>query len=630
MFGLSSRINSDFHELRSNFRYDIRAAVLVALIALPFSLGIAIASGAPPISGIISSIVAGFIFPLFKGANVAISGPAAGLAPAILAAVHDLGSFHYVGVAIVLTGMIQFALYKLKAAKLSAMFPQAAIHGMMALIGLMITFKELPHLIGNDFKAEKHALEEQGLEARAIDFIGWTRDALWSGQYDSHSLIIGISCLAMVFALGWITKAKQGHGSDEESVPESVRMRLLKLLPVQLVVVLFGIILGQIIGVSEKHVISVPPLNEGISPPDFYGVFGLPALWLKVVKWALILTFIDGVESLATASAVDRIDPLRRRSDPNKVLRAMAWSNMISGLLGGLTIIPGGVKSTACVNAGGRTLWTNLYIALLLIFFVLIGTQLLNLIPFSALAAVLIYTGFVLYAPAKWIHSYKLGPEQLLVFTATAVVGLWKNDLLYGILAGIGLKLIILALLITWNTLREWKIRQGKIAFARELFKRLAGIVLSPVGESKFLPGGAYLLRFHRPVVCLNAPWLLAALDTIPKEAKRVIVSMMPLDGCMIIDHTSRLMLREFEERCTTEGIQVDRYGEEALQALWSAETFKSDLGLLFCPSYLLPQLALAPAYAFLTESTEGGPSVLEEEETHRQNPNDSATLAFD
>ena len=151
---------------------------------------------------------------------------------------------------------------------------------------------------------------------------------------------------------------------------------------------------------------------------------------------------IDGVESLATIAAIDKIDPFRRKSDPNRTLIAMGISNMCSSLAGGLTIIPGGVKSTTCIFSGGRTQWANFYNACFLIVYLLLGRNLINLMPLSVLGAIVLYTGYKLCAPKVWKHVAHIGSEQLFVFTTTVLVTV-TTDLLWGIAAGIVAKLLL-------------------------------------------------------------------------------------------------------------------------------------------------------------------------------------------
>ncbi len=177
------------------------------------------------------------------------------------------------------------------------------------------------------------------------------------------------------------------------------KVKLLQVLPPQLIAVVAGVLLGLAFNLGAlndgKFLIKVPStLFEGIHTPHFAELLGRQDLWYAVIMGVLLLTMIDGVESLATAMAVDRIDPFHRRSDPNRVLLAMAISNIASSMVGGLTIIPGGVKSKVNVAAGGRTLWANYTNAVCLILYIVVGYQLINLIPRGVLAAVLLYTGW--------------------------------------------------------------------------------------------------------------------------------------------------------------------------------------------------------------------------------------------
>src|SRR5947209_8815297 len=151
------------------WRYDMTAGLVVSLISLPFSLGIAVASGAPPICGLISAIIAGLVLPFLGGSYVTVSGPAAGLAPVLLASMMLLGrgnlatGYPLLLVAICLTGLVQVVLARFKAAKFSAMFPSSVVEGMLASIGLLIIAKQLPLLVGHSF----HAHEFWGIVAEA-------------------------------------------------------------------------------------------------------------------------------------------------------------------------------------------------------------------------------------------------------------------------------------------------------------------------------------------------------------------------------------------------------------------------------------------------------------------------------
>src|SRR4051794_24172385 len=382
-----------------HWRHDLVAGLVVSLVSLPFSLGIAVASGAPPICGLISAIIAGLVLPFLGGSYVTVSGPAAGLAPVLLASMLLLGrgdravGYPLLLVAICLTGLVQVVLAKFKAARFSALFPASVVEGMLASIGLLIIAKQLPLLVGHKFLAH--------------DF--WPILAEAPSQFlrmDPRVFFVGVFCLALIFALA------------------SLKARWLKVVPPQVIAAAVGLILGKLLGLGGDHLIQIPdhPFKHGIVPPNFQGLFADRSLWWALATTVLTLTMIDGVESLATIAAIDKIDPFRRKSDPNRTLRAMGISNLCSSLAGGLTIIPGGVKSTTSILSGGRTQWANFYNACFLIIYLVLGRGLINMMPYTTLGAIVLYTGYRLCAPKVWKHVAHIGSEQLLVFATTVLV----------------------------------------------------------------------------------------------------------------------------------------------------------------------------------------------------------------
>ena len=186
-------------------------------------------------------------------------------------------------------------------------------------------------------------------------------------EMDPKVFGLGIFCLALIFALA------------------SLKARWVKVVPPQVIAAVVGLILGWFLGLNGDRLIQIPehPFKNGFQFPNFYAAFSDHSLWLALATTVLTLTLIDGVESLATIAAIDKIDPFRRKSDPNKTLNAMGISNLCSSLAGGLTIIPGGVKSTTGILSGGRTQWANFYNACFLIIYLLLGRNLINLMPYD-------------------------------------------------------------------------------------------------------------------------------------------------------------------------------------------------------------------------------------------------------
>lgn len=515
-----------------HWRHDLIAGGVVSLISLPFSLGIAVASGAPPICGLISAIVAGLVLPFLGGSYVTVSGPAAGLAPVLLASMLLLGrgdkaaGYPLLLAAICLAGLVQVVLARLKAARFSALFPASVVEGMLAAIGLLIIAKQLPLLVGRPFEA--HEFWEILAEAPS-QFM----------RMDPRVFGLGIFCLVLIFALA------------------SLKARWLKVVPPQVIAAAAGLILGRFLGLEGQHLIHIPdePFKHGIVLPDFQRLLTDSSLWWPLATTVLTLTMIDGVESLATIAAIDKIDPFRRKSDPNRTLFAMGVSNMCSSLVGGLTIIPGGVKSTACIVGGGRTQWANFYNACFLVLFLLLGRSVINLMPLSALGAIVVYTGYKLCAPKVWKHAAHIGSEQLFVFCTTVLVTV-STDLLWGIAAGVLAKLLVESSIMT-AVMRDRPDGQGSIVPAlRRWLGKTGELFRDPVVQSETV-GNDYHLYFGRPLVCFNCMHLDAALANIPSGSTSVYLHVSEL--VMLIDHTAASTLLTFVENFQSNGQGVAR-----------------------------------------------------------------------
>ncbi len=379
-----------------HWRYDLLAGMQVALVSLPLSLGIAIASGAPAVTGVISAIIAGLIFPFLGGAYVTISGPAAGLAPALLAGMIMLGGgdlaagYPLLLVAICLTGLLQILLSVFKAGRFALFLPVTVVEGMLAAIGIIIIIKQIPALLGVIAAPAKSMLVTIASLPSVLQ------------QTDLAIAAIGGICLFLLFYLN------------------STRYSWLRRIPPPLLVAGIGIGLGYLLQLDAKYLIAMPHniIEGGITLPAFEAAWNRTELWWSILLVVITLTLIDGIESLATIAAVDRIDPYQRKSDPNVTLRAMGVSNTLSSIFGGLTIIPGGVKSRVSIDAGGRTLWANFYNAMFLIIFLFIAKDLIARIPLAAIGAILVYVGWRLCEFSVFRKTYAIGRDQMLIFVA--------------------------------------------------------------------------------------------------------------------------------------------------------------------------------------------------------------------
>lgn len=514
------------------WRYDLFAGLQVALVSLPLSLGIAVASGAPPVTGLVSSIIAGLVFPFLGGAYATISGPAAGLAPALLAGMLLLGDgdlaagYPLILVAIFLTGVVMILLSWLRAGKLVAMFlPVTVVEAMLAAIGLMIIIKQVPALLGDLAAPEKSMLVAIAKLPESFQRI------------EPSIFAIGAVCLFLMFFLN------------------RTRLAWLRRVPPALTVCAVGVLLGYAFQLAPQHLIHMPDnlLEGGFTLPAFDTVLARPELWTSVILMVITLTLIDSIESLATISAVDKIDPYRRKSRPNVTLRAMGISNVLSSLAGGLTIIPGGVKSRANIDAGGRTLWANFYNAMFLIVFLFFAVGLIGRIPLAAIGAVIVYVGWRLCELKVFSRTAAIGLDQFAIFLVT-IAAILATDLLTGILIGVAAQLLLNTYLLSPSVRM---VLAGRLSFRQFLAATgtaICGMFCSPVIRVKEERTGG------RPQTQLSLGSLTGfnllpldrALARVPQTAG---VSLALNESSHIIDRTTLEYLHELQE----EHVQQDR-----------------------------------------------------------------------
>jgi MFS superfamily sulfate permease-like transporter len=397
------------------------------LVALPLALGIAVASGVTPMAGLISAIIAGVVTTFFRGGHLTINGPAAGLIAAILGGLAVLeGNINYVLAAIVISGAIQAALGLLKMGRFAKLLPSSVLHGILAAIGVIIFAKQIHYALGTT--------------SDATTIIGTLKDAIYKLP-EANPLVVLIAFIGILVLVFY----KNINAKFIRLIPPPMWVLILSLP------IVFGFnffeahsisFFGNTYGVGPDLLIDIPenPLDS-IMHPDF-GMIGTVAFWVTVMS----ITMIGSVITLASARAVDKLDPYKRTSNLNKDLIGVGLSTMVSGALGGLPITNVIVRSTVNVNSNAKTKWSNLYHGLFLILFVLILAPVLRSIPLAALAAILVYTGFKLASPQVFKRAYDQGVEQLLFLSSTLIITLF-TDLLYGILGGILVTLILHMLL---------------------------------------------------------------------------------------------------------------------------------------------------------------------------------------
>jgi MFS superfamily sulfate permease-like transporter len=411
-----------FKGLKENWRSDLFAAISVSLVALPLALGIAVASNMSPMAGVLSAIIGGVVTTFFRGGHLTINGPAAGLIAAILGGLVALDyNINYVLAAIVVAGGIQILLGVFKLGRFAKLLPSSVLHGILAAIGVIIIAKQAPYALGTTSDADT--------------VIGNLLDIFY--KLPDANPFVFIVALAGILILVFYKKTSN---KIIRAIPAPMWVLLLALPLV------FGFdfftehsisFLGKSYGVGPKLLIDIPedPL-DCIMHPDF-GMIGTMAFWLTVLS----ITTIASIVTLASARAVDKLDPYKRTTNLNKDLIGVGISTMVSGALGGLPITSVIVRSTVNVNNNAKTRWSNLYHGVFLILFVLILAPVLRSVPLAALAAILVHTGFKLASPLVFKHAYDQGIEQLFFLSSTLIITLFSN-LLYGIMGGILITLV--------------------------------------------------------------------------------------------------------------------------------------------------------------------------------------------
>lgn len=405
--------------LKQNWSTDALSGFLVFLLALPLSLGIAKASGFPAAMGVLTAMVGGLVVSIFQGGRLTIKGPAAGLITVCAAAVTDLGALNIEGVsgvqlacgAIVVMAVIQFGFGLLKFGSLSDFFPHSVVHGMLAAIGVLIFAKQFPVLLGVDAALTK------GLSPIQL----YTHIPTFIANATPQIALIGILSLIIIFGLPMLGG-------------------IFKKIPAPMVVLLVMIPLGIFLNFKETHPASLVSIGDFWKDVKFnasFAAIGTGVFW----KYVIMFLFVNSLESLLTVKAIDGLDPFKRKSDYNKDLSALALGNGVSGLLGGLPMISEVARSSANVNNGAKTRWANFFHGLFLLIAMLVLIPVIEKIPTAALAAMLIAVAYRLASPKEFIGTYKIGPEQLVIFIVTIIVTV-AEDLLMGVAAGIFVKFV--------------------------------------------------------------------------------------------------------------------------------------------------------------------------------------------
>lgn len=408
----------------NNLKYDIPAGLVVFLVALPLCLGIALASGAPLFAGIISGIVGGIVVGALSGSSLSVSGPAAGLTVIVLNAIDVLETYEVFLAAVVLAGIIQLALGFLKAGIIGHFFPVSVIKGMLAAIGLILILKQIPHAFGYDADPEG---DQSFIQPDGENTFSELIQAL---NYSSTGAII-ISVLSLLILILWAR-------------PMLKKYTFFTLVPAPLVVVIFGVIINLAfkqwmpdLALSGEHLVSLPIASDF---QGFISQFTFPDFSRLMDKQVLIaaitIAIIASLESLLSLDATDKLDPKKRIAPANRELKAQGVGNIVSGLIGGLPVTAVIVRSSANVSSNAQSKTSVIFHGFLLLSTVAFIPGLLNLIPLSALAAVLLMVGYKLTSPSLYKGIFEKGIDQFAPFIIT-ILAILLTDLLIGILIGL-------------------------------------------------------------------------------------------------------------------------------------------------------------------------------------------------
>jgi MFS superfamily sulfate permease-like transporter/carbonic anhydrase len=497
---------------------DLLAGLVVFLVALPLCLGVALASGAPPISGIVAGVVGGMLVVWISGSHTSISGPAAGLTAIVAAQIAILGSFEAFLVAIVLAGVLQLVMAALRTGSLAAFFPSSVINGLLAAIGIILILKQIPHLFGHnaDWLGDLNFHQLDGEN---------TFTELYLTLFDLQlgPTLVGLASILLL--LVW-----------DRSV-------LKKLpLPSPLAVVVLGIGLGLLFdslggrwAIEAWQLVEVPviqsmsELTSSLYSPD-YSVLRNPA----IIMAAITIAVVASLETLLNVEAVDKLDPQKRVSPPNRELVAQGVGNIACGLLGGLPVTSVVVRSSVGINAGAKTRITCFVHGMLLLATILLLPQLLNIIPLSCLAAILLITGYKLSNAALIKQMWGEGPSQFIPFAIT-IIAIVFSDLLIGVLIGL---------------------------FAASLFI-LKGNLRRPLRQSveAHLSGEVTRIELAQHVSFLNRAALRKSLHELPDGA----AVMLDARQTVYIDSDIVDLITEFErEYAPAHQMRVSRLGFKA------------------------------------------------------------------
>lgn len=460
---------------------DLSASLVVFLVAVPLCLGIAVASGASPLSGLIAGLVGGIVVGSLSGSQLSVSGPAAGLTAIVLDAITSLPTFNAFLLAVVIAGIIQFLLGSFKAGVIGYYFPTAVIKGMLSAIGLILILKQIPHALGDDKDYEGDSTFIQ------FDDQNTFTEIVMAIQNPAMGAVI-ISLVALTLLILFDSQFFK-------------RFSIFKIIPPALLAVLSGVGLNSLFAaykpewaLQDLHLVSIPTSEDlgglwaQFSFPD-WSHFANPDIYVIAITIALVAS----IETLLSIEATDKLDPKKRITPTNRELQAQGVGNFVSGLLGGLPVTAVIVRSSANVSSGGQTKLSAIFHGIWIVLSIIFLADIMNLIPLSALAAVLLVVGYKLVKPSLVKSMYKKGLNQFIPFVVT-IVAILLTDLLIGI--GIGMVVMVFYIL--------------KSNF-------ISAVHFENLGEDKIL------IRLNKDVSFLNKALILDHLEKVHSGAEVTI-----------------------------------------------------------------------------------------------------------
>lgn len=507
---------------------NIFSGFVVSLVALPLGLGLALASGAPPISGIIAAIVGGVLCAILGGSHVTITGPGNGLVVVVLSAITVLGSgnmyegYLFTLAAIIISGALMFLLGVLRLGSLSNFFPSSAIQGMLAAIGIGILAKQAHVMLGN-VTAKGSIVDLLLLIPEGIlDYIRTNSTSVF------YAGAIGIiSLLIMIFY-------------------SKIRNRYFQLIPAPMWIIVFSIgfyyyfdmFTPAAYPIDKELLISLPDKVFATFPkPNFNKL-----LEFDFISAVIAITLIASIESLLSIKAVDKLDPKKRRSHINKDIRALGIATVVSGFLGGLNVVTVIARSSVNVNNNGSNRSANFFHATFLVGFILLFASELKKIPLAALAAILVYTGYKLASPENIRKTFKVGSEQLIIFLVTLFVTIFTN-LITGIVMGILITFIIHVI-----------INKSFGLFAANIFR--PNVLM-------FKEDDTYYVSVKNFSSFLNYTKLKSKLDQIPETEDAIIDFSL----CDFVDHSVMENVNNYSESFKRKGGHFEVVGLDGYKA---------------------------------------------------------------